>query len=58
MRVAAGQRATVEVAVPTRTLAHWDAGWQYEAGDYTLRIGTSAVDLPLTAHVAIQGAAA
>ena len=47
VRVPAGQRATVEVAVPTRYLAHWDAGWTSEPGDYTLRVGTSAVDLPL-----------
>jgi beta-glucosidase len=28
-------------------LAFWDNGWQYEAGDYRLRIGTSVGDLPL-----------
>jgi beta-glucosidase len=58
VRVPAGRRATVEVAVPTRHLAHWDAGWQYEPGDYTLRIGTSSVDLPLTAALTIEEVAA
>ena len=46
VRVPAGQTARVEVAVPTRLLAYWADGWQYEAGGYRLRIGTSAVDLP------------
>ena len=47
VRVAAGQRASVEVTVATRHLAHWDHGWQYEAGSYTLLVGTSAVEVPL-----------
>ena len=37
----------VEVAVPTRLLAHWADGWRTEAGAYRLRAGTSVVDLPL-----------
>jgi beta-glucosidase len=51
VRVAAGGRGRVDIAVPTRLLAHWDAGWQYEPGEYRLRIGTSVVDLPLAASV-------
>lgn len=47
VRVPAGSSARVEVAVPTRYLAHWGDGWQYEPGAYVLRVGTSAVDLPL-----------
>jgi beta-glucosidase len=54
VRVAAGAGATVEVAVPSRLLAHWEDGWTYEPGAYTLRIGTSAIDLPLTATVDVQ----
>jgi beta-glucosidase len=46
VRVAAGRTASVDVAVDTRHLAHWAAGWQYEPGPYVLRIGTTAVDLP------------
>lgn len=49
VRVAARDEATVDVTIPTRLLAHWDDGWQYEPGAYTLRIGTSAFELPLTA---------
>jgi beta-glucosidase len=48
VRVAAGERASVEVTVPTRLLAHWQDGWQYEDGEYLLRAGTTAVDLPLS----------
>ncbi|MPQ96587.1 glycosyl hydrolase [Modestobacter sp. I12A-02628] len=53
VRVAAGETAQVKVAVPSRYLAHWADGWQYEPGAYSLRVGTSAVDLPLTTTVTI-----
>jgi beta-glucosidase len=53
--VAAGESATVTVTVPSRLLAHWDSGWQYEAGTFTLRVGTSAVELPFSAEVEVQG---
>jgi beta-glucosidase len=45
--VEAGAEASVRITVSARMLAFWDDGWQYEAGDYRLRIGTSVVDLPL-----------
>ncbi|HJY73014.1 MAG TPA: fibronectin type III-like domain-contianing protein, partial [Streptosporangiaceae bacterium] len=51
VRVPAGERAQVQVSVPTRLLAYWQDGWRYEPGAYQLRIGTSAVDLPLAAKV-------
>ena len=47
VRLAAGERTTVDVEVSTRHLAYWDDGWTYEPGAYTLRVGTSVVDLPL-----------
>ncbi len=50
-RVPAGERAQVQVSVPTRLLAYWQDGWRYEPGAYQLRVGTSAVDLPLAAKV-------
>jgi len=53
VRVPAGETARVTVDVPTRLLAHWQDGWQYEPGEYVLRIGTSAVDLPLRATVEV-----
>ena len=51
VRVPAGERAQVQVSVPTRLLAYWQDGWRYEPGAYQLRVGTSAVDLPLAAKV-------
>jgi beta-glucosidase len=53
-RVAAGDRATVTVEVPTRLLATWQDGWTYEPGGYALRIGTTAVDLPLSAAIELE----
>ncbi len=52
-RVPAGQTAHVDVVVPTRLLAYWADGWQYEPGRYRLRIGTTAVDLPLETMLTI-----
>jgi beta-glucosidase len=54
VRLAARETVQVEVQVPTRLLAHWDSGWQYEPGEYLLRIGTSVVDLPLEATVRLS----
>jgi beta-glucosidase len=54
VRVPAGQSARVEVAVPTRYLAHWADGWQYEPGAYRLRVGTTAVELPLETTLDLQ----
>jgi beta-glucosidase len=51
VRVVAGERARVAVAVPTRYLAYWADGWLYEPGDYRLHAGTNVVDLPLAATV-------
>jgi beta-glucosidase len=51
VRVSAGEKATVQVDVPTRLLAYWHDGWQDEPGTYLLRVGTSAVDLPLQASL-------
>jgi beta-glucosidase len=51
VRVAAGEKATVQVDVSTRLLAYWQNGWRDEPGRYLLRIGTSAVDLPHQASV-------
>ena len=51
VRVPAGQTGHVQVSVPTRLLAYWDDGWQYEPGAYQFRVGTSATDLPLTVKV-------
>jgi beta-glucosidase len=54
VRVGAGETAQVDIQLPTRLLAHWDSGWQYEPGDYLLRVGTSVVDLPLETTVRLS----
>jgi beta-glucosidase len=43
----ASESVTVSIAIPERSFAHWDNGWQYEVGDFTLRIGANVHDLPL-----------
>jgi beta-glucosidase len=57
VRVPARQKARLQVSVPARLLAYWRDGWQYEPGIYQLRIGTSAVDLPLAARVELTAKA-
>jgi beta-glucosidase len=57
VRLQAGEQRSVTVAVPTRLLAHWDSGWCHEPGLYRLRVGTSAVDLPLTVALTLGGVA-
>jgi beta-glucosidase len=54
---APGETVTAAVRVPARAFAHWtDNGWQYEPGDFTLQIGTSVSQLPLTTTVTVKGA--
>ena len=56
VRLAPGERRVVTISVPSRLLAYWDNGWQYEQGPYVLKIGTSATTLPLTAEVSLSSA--
>jgi beta-glucosidase len=51
----AGQATPVEVTIPARAFANWDAGWQYEAGEFTVHVGTSVTATPLEATVTLQG---
>jgi beta-glucosidase len=46
VRIAAGASETVRIPVSTRALAYWSNGWNYESGDFTLRVGSSVSDLP------------
>ncbi|WP_294945810.1 glycoside hydrolase family 3 C-terminal domain-containing protein [uncultured Microbacterium sp.] len=49
VRVDAGASATVSIGLPERRLAHWSGEhWSVEAGTYTLRIGSSVAELPLS----------
>ncbi|CAO5177136.1 beta-glucosidase [Frankia sp. AiPs1] len=54
VRLPAGGTGLATIDVPTRLLAHWSAGWQYEPGAFTLRTGTCAVDLPHSTQVTLQ----
>lgn len=53
-------KETVQVTlnVPSRLLAHWDNGWQYETGNFTFRIGPSIAKLPLSTTVMLEALAA
>ncbi|HEY8720786.1 beta-glucosidase family protein [Pengzhenrongella sp.] len=53
VRLAPGESASVDIAVPARAFAHWDAGWQCEPGAFTLLAGSSVADLPVTATVTL-----
>jgi beta-glucosidase len=43
-----GRTVTAVVPVPARRLAHWAGEWLVEPGAYTLRVGSSIADLPLS----------
>jgi beta-glucosidase len=50
----------VTIPVRARTLAHWDVesgDWALEPGTFTLRIGTSVVDLPISLDTADRSGA-
>lgn len=51
VRAAAGDTVEASIPVTARSLSYWDAGWQLEPGAFTLRVGTSVVDLPLSLSV-------
>ncbi|HEX6444545.1 MAG TPA: glycoside hydrolase family 3 C-terminal domain-containing protein [Streptosporangiales bacterium] len=56
--LAPGQHERVRVDLTPRAFAHWDTGahhWQVDAGSYTVSVGTSSRDLPLTATVHRSG---
>jgi beta-glucosidase len=48
VRAEAGETASVSIPVPARRLAYWDGAWVVEPGLYTLRVGASATDVPLS----------
>ena len=54
----AGQEATVDVVLAPRAFEHWDEAahrWVVEPGEFTVRVGGSCTDLPLTAAVTPSG---
>jgi beta-glucosidase len=47
-----GESRVVDVSVRGREFAHWNNGWQYEAGSFEINVGTSVEDLSL--HTSIE----
>lgn len=49
----AGETVTATIELPQRSFEHWtEQGWAVEPGNFTLHLGTSVADLPLTADIA------
>jgi beta-glucosidase len=48
VQLPAGARTELSISLPVRAFANWDAGWQYEAGEFLVHVGTSVSDTPLT----------
>ena len=58
VRAAAGDTTRLTIPLPRRAFADWQAGgWHYEPGEYTVLVGTSATDLPLTGTVLLAPSA-
>lgn len=53
VRLAAGESARASIPVDGRALAHWDGAWAFEPGTFTLRAGSTANDLSLSATVTL-----
>jgi Glycosyl hydrolase family 1/Fibronectin type III-like domain len=49
-----GQSADVPVTVRGRELAHWDGGWTWEPGEFTLFAGTSVDDTPVHLDISVK----
>ncbi|MEV6773789.1 glycoside hydrolase family 3 C-terminal domain-containing protein [Nocardia sp. NPDC051030] len=53
VEAAAGESVTATIELPRRSFEHWTAkGWAIEPGTFTLHVGTSVNELPLTADIA------
>jgi beta-glucosidase len=51
---AASATVTADILVPARAFAHWDDGWQYEAGEFILEAGFAVDALPLPVPVELR----
>lgn len=52
-----GQTRTVTIDLDSRAFSYWEQrinGWYAEEGDYTVYVGTSSRDLPLTASLHVE----
>jgi beta-glucosidase len=48
-----GESRRVSIPIPIRSFANWDAGWQYEPGEYTVHVGTSVTATPLETTITL-----
>lgn len=58
VELAPGETQTVQFALDARSFAYYEeriGDWHIESGEYTLQVGGSSRDLPLTATVAVKG---
>jgi len=54
VEVAAGETATVGIALPRRAFEHWQQdGWALEPGAFTVQAGPNVASLPLRAELAL-----
>jgi beta-glucosidase len=51
--LASGESRVVDVVVRGRDFAHWDNGWQFEAGAFEIHVGTSVENLELNTSIEI-----
>ena len=54
VRLRPGQTARVSFTVTHQDLAWWNGHWQVTPGSYSLMVGDSAANLPLTARVRVH----
>jgi len=50
-----GQTTRVTFTVPKTDFAWWNGHWEVTPGSYALMVGDSSANLPLTAHVEVNG---
>jgi len=50
----AGETKDVAVTVKAREFAHWDGSWKFEQTSFTLRVGSSSADLPVSVDVVVK----
>ena len=54
VRAEPGEIAEIEILISKKEFAHWDSGWQIEEGIFSILVGSSVVDLPLSAELELR----
>ncbi len=52
-RAGAGDAATAKITIPARAFAHWNEGWEFEAGEFALHVGTSVSNTRIETAVGV-----